>query len=61
MREGAQIADGTAHQEVRNLLDGLAIAADIPPPRFTVIDHPAPDSFGVRTRPGTTIVGVTTG
>jgi heat shock protein HtpX len=58
---GAQISDGAPHREVRNLLDGLAIAADIPPPRFAVIDDPAPNSFGVGTRPGTAIVGVTTG
>jgi len=58
---GAQLSDGVEHREVRNLLDGLAIAADIPPPRFAVIDDPAPNSFGVGTRPGTAIVGVTTG
>jgi heat shock protein HtpX len=58
---GATISDGAQHREVRNLLDGLAIAADIPPPRFAVIDDPAPNSFGVGTRPGTAIVGVTTG
>ena len=58
---GAQLSDGVQHREVRNLLDGLAIAADIPPPRFAVIDDPAPNSFGVGTRPGTAIVGVTTG
>lgn len=58
---GAQLSDGVQHREVRNLLDGLAIAADIPSPRFAVIDDPAPNSFGVGTRPGTTIVGVTSG
>ena len=30
-------------------------------PRFAVIDDPAPNSFGVGTRPTRTIVGVTTG
>jgi heat shock protein HtpX len=58
---GAQLSESTQHRQVRNLLDGLAIAADIPPPRFAVIDDPAPNSFGVGTRPGTAIVGVTTG
>jgi heat shock protein HtpX len=58
---GAQLSESTHHRQVRNLLDGLAIAADIPPPRFAVIDDPAPNSFGVGTRPGTAIVGVTTG
>lgn len=58
---GAVIADGSDHRTVRNLLEGLAIAADIPPPRFAVIDDAAPNSFGVGTRPATAIVGITTG
>ncbi len=58
---GATISDGADHVKVRNLLEGLAIAADIPPPRFAVIDDPAPNSFGVGTRPATAIVGITTG
>ena len=62
MREtGAKIADGDEHRETRNLLDGLAIAGGVPAPRFAVIDDPAPNSFGVGTRPKKTIVGVTTG
>jgi heat shock protein HtpX len=58
---GAVIADTDEHRELRNLLDGLAIAGGIPPPRFAVIDDPAPNSFGIGTRPGTALVGVTTG
>jgi len=58
---GATISDGSDDVQVRNLLEGLAIAADIPPPRFAVIDDPAPNSFGVGTRPATAIVGITTG
>ena len=54
------IADDS-HQEVRNLLEGLAIAAGITPPRFAVIDDPAPNSFGVGTKPKHAIVAVTTG
>jgi heat shock protein HtpX len=49
------------YQEVRNLLDGLAIAAGIPRPRFAVIDDPCPNSFGVGTKPDDAIVGVTSG
>jgi len=56
---GSQDLDG--QREVRNLLEGLAIAAGIPVPRFAVIEDPAPNSFGVGTRPSNTIVGVTTG
>jgi heat shock protein HtpX len=40
----------TTHNEVRNLLDGLAIAAGIPTPRFAMISDPSPNSFGVGTR-----------
>jgi heat shock protein HtpX len=58
---GATIADGDAHREVKNLLEALAIPADIDPPRFAVIDDPAPNSFGVGTRPSKSIIGVTTG
>jgi len=47
--------------EVRDLLEGLALASGLPPPRVAVIDDPAPNSFGVGTRPSNTIVGVTTG
>jgi Zn-dependent protease with chaperone function len=58
---GAVIADPDTHAELRNLLEGVAIAGGIPTPRFAVIDDPAPNSFGVGTRPTSTIVGVTTG
>lgn len=58
---GATISDGSDHVKVRNLLEALAIAADIPPPRFAVIDDAAPNSFGVGTRPAAAIVGITTG
>ncbi len=58
---GATISDGSDHKEVRNLLEGLAIVANIPPPRFAVIDDPAPNSFGVGTRPSAAIVGITSG
>lgn len=58
---GAHLSEGGEHRKIQNLLDGLAIAADIPPPRFAVIDDPAPNSFGVGTRPKNAIVGVTTG
>jgi len=49
------------YREVRNLLDGLAIAAGIPSPRYAVISDPAPNSFGVGTKPNEAIVAVTSG
>jgi heat shock protein HtpX len=59
---GATIAaHGDEHREVRNLLEALAIAAGIDVPRFAVISDPAPNSFGVGTRPSKSIIGVTTG
>jgi heat shock protein HtpX len=59
---GAQVITGDeSHRRVRNILDALAIAADLPPPRFAVVDDPAPNSFAVGTRPATAIVAVTQG
>jgi heat shock protein HtpX len=58
---GATVVADDSHHEIRNLLEGLAIAAAIPPPRFAVIEDPAPNSFGVGTKPKHAIVAVTTG
>ena len=58
---GARLTTADEQTEVRNLLEGLAIASGLPPPRVAVIDDPAPNSFGVGTRPSNTIVGITTG
>jgi heat shock protein HtpX len=60
---GARVVDDTneEHRRVRNLLEGLAIAAHIPPPRFAVVGDAAPNSFAVGTRPKKVIVAVTQG
>ena len=58
---GAHFARPEEHDRVRNLLEGLAIAAGLPVPRFAIVDDPAPNSFGVGTRPKRTIIGITTG
>jgi len=58
---GATIAQGDEHREVRNILEALAIPADVEVPRFAVITDPAPNSFGLGTRPSRSIIGVTTG
>jgi len=58
---GAQVDTGDDHERVRNILEALAIAADIPPPRFAVVDDDAPNSFAVGTRPSRAIVAVTSG
>jgi Zn-dependent protease with chaperone function len=56
-----KFVDPDSLPRVRNLLDGLAIAAGISTPRFGVVDDPAPNSFGVGTKPDATLIGVTTG
>jgi Zn-dependent protease with chaperone function len=58
---GATLARPDDYPEVRNLLEGLAIAAEVPVPRFAVIQDTAPNSFGVGTRPKKTIIGITSG
>jgi heat shock protein HtpX len=58
---GARLANPDDFPEVRNVLEGLAISAGIPPPRFAVIQDVAPNSFGVGTRPKNTIIGITSG
>jgi heat shock protein HtpX len=58
---GAHIVQPDEQAMVRNLLEGLAIASGLPPPRVAVIDDPAPNSFGVGTRPSNTVIGITTG
>jgi heat shock protein HtpX len=49
------------YPRIRNLLDGLAIAANVPAPRFAVIADLAPNSFSIGTSPDETIVVLTTG
>jgi heat shock protein HtpX len=58
---GARITDPAEHSEIRDLLEGLAIATGLPIPRVAVIEDPAPNSFGVGTNPSRTVIGVTTG
>ena len=58
---GAHIANPDEFPEVRNILEGLALSANIPVPRFAVIPDPVPNSFGVGTRPKKTIIGITSG
>jgi heat shock protein HtpX len=58
---GARLAEPDDFPEVRNILEGLAISAGVPVPRFAVIQDVAPNSFGVGTRPKKTIIGITSG
>jgi heat shock protein HtpX len=56
----AELHEGD-EREVANLLEGLAISADVPVPRFVVVDDSAPNAFVVGRKPERTVVGVTTG
>lgn len=58
---GAHLAVPDEYPQVRNLLEGLAIAAEMPIPRFAVIPDLAPNTFGVGTRPAKTVIGITSG
>ncbi len=57
----APALDAHSVHQVQNLLDGLAIAAGLPAPTFAVVTDPAPNSFGVGTKPDRTVIGITTG
>jgi heat shock protein HtpX len=57
----ARVTTPDDHPEVRILLEGLAIAAGTPVPRFAIIEEASANSFSVGTRPAKTIVGVTSG
>lgn len=58
---GARLAEPHEFPRVSNLLEGLAIAANVPVPRFAIISDPVPNSFGVGIRPQESVIGVTTG
>lgn len=58
---GAVIAAADRLPRVANLLDGLAIAAGLPAPKFAIVEDEAPNSFGVGTKPDRTVIGITTG
>jgi heat shock protein HtpX len=57
----AQPAEGTGYQQLRNLVEGVAIAAGIPPPAVYVIDDPAPNAFATGMKPEKAAVVVTSG
>jgi heat shock protein HtpX len=58
---GAVLAAPEDHRRIQNLLEGLSIAGDVPVPRFAVIADPAPNAFGVGTRPRKAVLAVTAG
>ena len=58
---GARVDPSDADTQLRNLIEGLAISSDVPPPRLAIVTDPAPNAFAVGRKPGTAIIGVTTG
>jgi heat shock protein HtpX len=60
-KEVGEPVDHPERVQVENLLNGLAISADVPPPRFMIVDDAAPNSFALGTRASNVLVGVTRG
>lgn len=57
----AHPAEGAQYQSVRNIVEGLSIAAGIPMPSIYVVDDPAPNAFATGLKPEKAAVAVTTG
>jgi heat shock protein HtpX len=54
-------ATGPQYQQLRNVVEGVSIAAGIPVPAVYVIDDPAPNAFATGMRPDKAAVVATTG
>jgi heat shock protein HtpX len=57
----AKPADPIAHGRLINVVEGLSIAAGLPPPRVYVVDDRAPNAFATGRNPQHAAVAVTTG
>jgi heat shock protein HtpX len=57
----AQPANRSEHQQLHNLVEGLALAAGIPKPAVYVVDDPAPNAFATGHDPEDAAIAVTTG
>lgn len=57
----ARPADPMAHARLYNIVEGLAIAAGIPPPRVYIVDDAAPNAFATGRNPHHAAVAVTSG
>jgi len=58
---GAREADGEAHRQLRNVVEEMAIAAGVPPPKVYVIPAAGMNAFAAGRRPEEACVAVTTG
>lgn len=57
----ARLADGPEYNQLRNLVEGLSLAAGLPVPAVYVVDDPAPNAFATGLKPEKAAVAVTTG
>jgi heat shock protein HtpX len=58
---GAREADGEEHRQLRNVVEEMAIAAGVPPPKVYVIQTGGMNAFAAGRRPEEACVAVTTG
>ena len=58
---GAREADGEAHRQLRNVVEEMAIAAGVPPPKAYVIPAAGMNAFAAGRRPEEACVAVTSG
>ena len=58
---GAREADGEEHRQLRNVVEEMAIAAGVPPPKVYVIQTAGMNAFAAGRRPEEACVAVTTG
>jgi heat shock protein HtpX len=58
---GAKEADPGTHRQLRNVVEEMAIAAGVPPPKVYVIHAPGMNAFAAGRRPEEASVAVTTG
>lgn len=57
----ARPADGPEFAQLRNIVEGVSIAAGIPQPAVYVVNDPAPNAFATGLKPEKSAVAVTTG
>ena len=57
----AQPATGPEYLQLRNIVEGVAIAAGVPTPAVYVVHDPAPNAFATGLKPEKAAVAVTTG
>ena len=58
---GAKPADGSAYQQLNDLVAALAIGEGIPTPKVYVIDDPSPNAFATGVSPEKAAITFTTG